>query len=233
MADEEREPVDQSENGPQIVDWVSESPETTIGLLGHFYRGEVERMTAWRTRLDQTTNWAVVLMAAILTFAFASSDNPHYVLLIGALGVGSFLVIESQRYQEYDAWRYRVRLVQRNLLACALTPTESNVDDDWRQRLGSDLRRPELVYPWWRAFAHRLKRVYFFLLSVLLVSWVLRISVFAPEESWQRTATIAEIPGTVVVALVIGAYVLLGGLATWSVLKGRAREFGESPVREE
>ena len=35
--------------------------------MAHLYRGEVHRMTNWRERLDRTTNWAVTVMAAILT----------------------------------------------------------------------------------------------------------------------------------------------------------------------
>ncbi|MGB8892761.1 MAG: DUF2270 domain-containing protein, partial [Pseudolabrys sp.] len=31
-----------------------------IGALAHLYRGEVYRSTVWRTRLDSSTNWAVV-----------------------------------------------------------------------------------------------------------------------------------------------------------------------------
>ena len=30
-----------------------------IGAIAHLYRGEVYRSTVWRTRLDNTTNWAV------------------------------------------------------------------------------------------------------------------------------------------------------------------------------
>ena len=31
-----------------------------MGALAHLYRGEMYRSTVWRTRLDTTTNWAVV-----------------------------------------------------------------------------------------------------------------------------------------------------------------------------
>ena len=31
-----------------------------LGALARLYRGEVYRSTVWRTRLDATTNWAVV-----------------------------------------------------------------------------------------------------------------------------------------------------------------------------
>jgi len=34
----------------------------TIGALAHLYRGEIYRSTIWRTRLDNTTNWAVVTL---------------------------------------------------------------------------------------------------------------------------------------------------------------------------
>jgi uncharacterized membrane protein len=33
-----------------------------MGAIAHLYRGEVYRSTIWRTRLDNTTNWAIVTM---------------------------------------------------------------------------------------------------------------------------------------------------------------------------
>jgi Predicted integral membrane protein (DUF2270) len=30
-----------------------------MGVIAHLYRGEVYRSTIWRTRLDNTTNWAI------------------------------------------------------------------------------------------------------------------------------------------------------------------------------
>jgi len=39
--------------------------------MGHAYRGELGRTTAWRTRIDRTTNWAVVLYyAAVVVLTF-------------------------------------------------------------------------------------------------------------------------------------------------------------------
>lgn len=35
--------------------------------MAHLYRGEIHRMKFWRERLDRTTNWAVVMISAILT----------------------------------------------------------------------------------------------------------------------------------------------------------------------
>jgi len=42
----------------------------TIGALAHLYRGEIYRSTIWRTRLDNTTNWAVVTLGIALSATF-------------------------------------------------------------------------------------------------------------------------------------------------------------------
>jgi uncharacterized membrane protein len=42
-----------------------------ISAVVHFYRGERSRADSWRSRLDPTTNWAVVTVGGILSFAFS------------------------------------------------------------------------------------------------------------------------------------------------------------------
>ena len=37
--------------------------------MSHFFRAEISRANIWRQRLDTTTNWAVVITAAIITFS--------------------------------------------------------------------------------------------------------------------------------------------------------------------
>jgi predicted integral membrane protein DUF2270 len=39
----------------------AEFSDAEIGELAHLYRGEVYRSIVWRTRLDSSTNWAVVM----------------------------------------------------------------------------------------------------------------------------------------------------------------------------
>ena len=90
--------------------------------LAHLYRGEIHRMTFWRERLDRTTNWAVIVLAAVLTWAFSAPSNPHYVLLGGTAVLALFLVVEARRYRGYDLWRGRVRMLQRNVWALGLDP---------------------------------------------------------------------------------------------------------------
>src|SRR6266478_6314168 len=54
------------------------SPAEFSTAMAHFYRGEVQRSNTWRTRLDNTTYWAVLTVGGALSFAFSSPNNPHF-----------------------------------------------------------------------------------------------------------------------------------------------------------
>jgi uncharacterized membrane protein len=196
-----------------------------------FYRGQVDRVTTWRTRLDQTTNWAVVVMAAILTWAFTSPDNPHYVLLIGGLAALVFLGIEAQRYQEYDAWRTRVRVLEATYFADGYDSDDAG-DGRWRDWLGGDLREPALQMTLLEAAGHRLLHIYVHLLTVLLAAWGLRIAVYKTSETWRETASIATVPGEAVVAGVLLVYLGLLAVTAWSAHRGLRREFDPERAAE-
>jgi uncharacterized membrane protein len=178
------------------------------GAMAHLYRGEVHRMKLWRERLDRTTNWAVLLLAAILTWAFSSPDNPHYILLVGNLAVALFLVIEARRYRAYDMWRSRVRTLQRNVWAPGLDPTR-DVDPTWRKRLADDYDEPTLKITFEEAIAHRLRRVYLPLFCILDGAWALRVTAFS-AVAWPESAAIGVVSG---LAVTVGvAVVFCGGL---------------------
>ncbi|WP_415380463.1 DUF2270 domain-containing protein [Halosimplex sp. TS25] len=214
---------DHREIGREMVD-----DSTGLGsVMAHAYRGEIDRVGTWRQRLDQTTTWAVTLMAAILTWAFSSPDNPHYILLIGIVVVTIFLGIEARRYRDYDVFRSRARLIQENLFANALDPSEGVESHDWRAELSRDYRRPTLKVSVYEALANRLRRVYLALLGILLVAWVFRITAFAPRQDWLTTAGIARIPGIAVVAVVGVFYVVLLGVAFWPHERHAKGEFRE------
>jgi uncharacterized membrane protein len=177
--------------------------------LAHLYRGELHRMTLWRERLDRTTNWAVLLIAAILTWAFSDATNPHYVVLVGNAAVGLFLSIEARRYRAYDSWRSRVRSLQRNVWAPGLDPSLSLGDARWRQHLAADYAQPTLKITTEEAIAHRLRRVYLPLFAILNGAWLLRVTAFA-AEAWPASARVGAIDGSVVTGVV--ALVMLGAL---------------------
>ena len=207
--------------------------------LAHLYRGEVHRMKLWRERLDRTTNWAVILMAAILTYAFSNQSNPHYVILIGNAAIALFLVVEARRYRAYDVWRSRVRVLQENVWAPGLdegTP----IDENWREELADDYRTPALKITAEEAIAHRLRRVYLPMFAILNGAWVARVTAFG-DAPWPESAAVGQIPGLVVTVgvalLFVGAFVIAcrprrwqarGELRRENIRDGQPREHRES-----
>lgn len=176
--------------------------------MAHLYRGEIHRMERWRDRLDRTTYWAVTVIAAILTWAFSSQGNPHYLILIAIAVLTVFLNIEARRFRGYDIWRSRVRLLQKNVFAYALDPSGEVSDSNWREELSRDYLRPTMKVTLEESIAHRLRRVYFPMYGLLLVAWFIRITGFATRP-WPESAGIAWIPGLVVTGAVAVFYLSL------------------------
>ncbi|WP_459193355.1 DUF2270 domain-containing protein [Halosimplex sp. J119] len=222
MADEGSDTAADDDTASGSID----QEEAFANLTGDFYRGEVERTASWRGRLDQTTNWAVVVVGAILTWAFSSGDNPHYVILIGVFGVTAFLVMEATRYQEYDVWRNRVRMLQTDLYAEMYAPSSSG-DHDWQTPLGEDLRSPEFNLTMREALTHRLRRSYLALLLILLAAWVARVTVYESSQSWTETASILGVSGAVVATIVGLFYAVVVLVAAVSVRGETVMEFQE------
>lgn len=176
-------------------------------VMAHLYRGEVERAVHWRDRLDTTTNWAVTLLAAIVAYAFAGEAS-HAVIIGGMLMGNAFLFVEARRYREYDVWRSRVRLLQENLFANALDPSQGVEHDRWRETLSRHYRDPTPELSFRGAVSHRLRRVYLPLMAAMLLGWVFHLIAFLPGEPFIDRAAVPGIPGNVVLGLV-GVYVLI------------------------
>jgi uncharacterized membrane protein len=183
----------------------------------HLYRGEVGRATAWRARLDTTTNWAVVTEAAALTFAFSSPQNPHFVLLLVLLLVLTFLYIEARRYRHYVLWSYRVRLMETSFFAAMLVPP-FRPSPDWADHLSESLLQPKYtIISHWEAMGRRFHRIYIWLITLLLISWGIKLAVHpVPTPYWTtmvERAAIGYLPGVWVVAFVGMVYGMMAALA--------------------
>src|SRR5689334_17632297 len=141
----------------------------------HLYRGEVGRANTWRTRLDGTTNWAVLTTGATLSFAFSSAENTHIMILVNSLLIMYFLYIEARRYRFYDLWRSRIRLMETEFFAEMLTPTTESDVNRWRELLARDLHRPHFTISIWQALGRRLRRNYLWIFAVLVLSWLVKV----------------------------------------------------------
>ena len=63
-------------------------PSTTsefITVIAHYHRAEIARMAGWRDRIDRTTNWAITVVAAMLSISLSTPTAHHGVLLFAML----------------------------------------------------------------------------------------------------------------------------------------------------
>jgi uncharacterized membrane protein len=217
---------EEREIGREMVD-----QSTGLGTVAaHLYRGEMNRVTTWRQRLDSTTKWAVTVIAAVFVYAFSGGAS-HAVLLAGIVVTTVFLGIESRRYQDYDVFRARVRMIQENLLANALDPSQGIEHRDWRAELSEDYRHPKIKAPYREALARRLRRVYLPLLLALLAGWIFRITALTPGPIIEG-ATLGSVPGFVVIGAVIVFY-LAAFVITFGPRKRQSKgEFSETEYGE-
>ena len=53
-----------------------------LQVVAHFYRGEMNRLTVYRTRLDTTFQYSILLTSALLVFNLQHSTLQYFPLLI-------------------------------------------------------------------------------------------------------------------------------------------------------
>jgi uncharacterized membrane protein len=159
-------------------------PATTmefINALAHYHRGEIARMAGWRDRIDRTTNWAITVVAAMLSVSLSSPTTHHGVLIFAMLLVFLLLSIEARRYRFFDVYRARVRRLERNYFAQVFAPGPE-LDGDWARILGEDLRNPQFVVTHMTAMSRRLRRNYIWMFLILLLAWLLKVTSSKPQQ---------------------------------------------------
>jgi len=182
-------------------------------------------VTAWRGRLDETINWAVTIISAILIYAF-STDGNHVILLTGMVIVAIFLGIESRRYQAYDVYRARTRMLQQNLFANTLDPSQGVEHPDWRRELSEDYRNPTIKTPYLEAVARRLRRIYLPFFVLMLAAWLFKLTAFS-DQPILETAAVGRVPGQAVFGVVGLFYLAIIAIAFWPRERHSKGEFGK------
>jgi uncharacterized membrane protein len=184
-----------------------------ITVMAHYHRAEIARMAGWRDRIDRTTNWAITVVAAMLSVSLSTPTAHHGVLLFAMVLVLLLLVIEARRYRFFDVYRNRVRRMERNYFAQIFSP-EDGTTDDWIHMLGGDLRRPLFLTSHSQALSRRMRRNYCWLFLILLFAWLVKTTFIRMEASateahlvssvgeWVRNAAVGPAPGWVVLIAV-------------------------------
>jgi uncharacterized membrane protein len=186
-------------------------------VVAHYHRAEIARMAGWRDRIDRTTNWAITVVAAMLSVSLSTPNAHHGVLLFAMVLVLLLLVIEARRYRFFDVYRNRVRRMERNYFAQIFAP-EPDTTDDWIRSLGADLRKPLFLTSHSQALSRRMRRNYCWLFLILLCAWLVKTTFIRMQESaaearlvqsfdeWIRNAAIGPVPGWLVIVGVMTFY---------------------------
>ncbi|TKB33611.1 MAG: DUF2270 domain-containing protein, partial [Mesorhizobium sp.] len=171
----------------------------------------------WRDRLDRTSNWAITVVAAMLSVSLSTASAHHGVLLFAMLLVLLLLWIEARRYRFFDFYRARVRQFERHYFAQVFSP-QPDFASDWLLIVGESLRAPKFLISQRVALARRLRRNYIYMLLILLLAWILKLSTPSLLNEGVRigfvgsmreavtSAALGPVPGAVIVVLVAVLY---------------------------
>jgi uncharacterized membrane protein len=173
------------------------SPSEFITAVAHFHRAEVARMAGWRDRIDRTTNWAITLVAAMLSVSLSTSNAHHSVLMFAMVLAFFLLMIESQI----------VRSRRQRIMA-------------------ADLVAPTFVMSMAEAVSRRLRRNYIWIFLILLGAWALKVTFpsFSGEipaaltfHDWIRNAGVGHVSGWIISAVIVAfyAWIVVAALRTY------------------
>ncbi|GGF55812.1 MULTISPECIES: DUF2270 domain-containing protein [Mameliella] len=202
-----------------------------ITAVAHLYRGEVYRSTIWRTRLDTTTNWAVVTLGVALSISFsAPGASPLPLVLVGVL-ILLFLMLEARRYRYFNVWRARCRWMEQHFYAPMLDDGDLHLEENWQKTLAADYLRPTYHVTLMTAVGRRIRSNYLWILLIQSLAFAGKLAVHpTPVKTWDEAVSRADV-GPVAGEVLIVAGVLYvaaaAGMALWSwqsdVKRGRQR----------
>ena len=200
----------------------SEFSAAEIGALAHLYRGEVYRSTVWRTRLDSSTNWAVVTTGIALSATYSNAEaSPLPMVLVGLL-VSVFLLFEARRYRYFNVWRARARLFETDFYAPMINGEGVRSDAGWADLLANDYREPRYHISFARAVGRRLRRTYAWIFVIQAIAYYGKLAIHptaltSVADLWNRAA-IGPIPGDIVV---IAGVIFHGSWAVFALVTFR------------
>jgi len=222
---------------------MSESKEAAfntadITALSHLYRGEVYRSTVWRTRLDATTNWAVVTTGLALSLTFSSETaSPLPLVLVGLL-VAVFLLIEGRRYRFFDFFRIRAHILEVYFFGPILRGQGVRVDNGWNATLYQDYIAPALHITFLEAVGRRLRHNYGWIFFIQVTSYAGKLLIHpTPIDSLDELfarATIGPMPGQLVLlaGLLFHATWVAVAVMTYRSRRGAGRARPSRPVKD-
>ena len=180
-------------------------PQLFNASMVQLYRGEMQRMTTWRARLDITSHWAILLATGMTTFTLGTTALPHYILLLGLAIITMLMLMESRRYQHLHHSKWRLQLLEHCFFSRQLHCGEPPENLSWRKQLSLDLQHPHFTISALMAARLRLRRTYLMIFYFITAVWLTKIFIHplspgSPGEFYRRLAIGELIPSWFVTA---------------------------------
>ncbi len=197
-----------------------------VGAIAHLYRGEMYRSKIWRTRLDTSTNWAVVTTGIAISATFSSAAASPLPMVLVSFLVAVFLIFEARRYRYFDVWRTRVRVMETCFYGPILRGQGLRMDNGWGDVLADDYANVHFHISIFEAAGRRLRRNYSWIFAIQIVSYWGKICIHPTpidslQELWTRTA-VGPLPGQIVLALGTIFYICLLALGIGTLPRQKA-----------
>jgi len=189
-----------------------------IGALAHLYRGEIYRSTIWRTRLDNTTNWAVAALGLAMSASFAHPEASALPLVLIGILIVVFLIFEARRYRYFNVWRARARWLETNFYA-PLLRGQGCAGSGWERVLAKDYGEPRHHISMARAIGRRLRRTYVWLLAIQATAYLGKIAIHPTPVTnfaeFVQRASLGPIPGEV---MLVSGLIFNGGWLVFALV---------------
>jgi len=139
-----------------------------LQVVAHFYRGEMNRLTVYRTRLDNTFQYCIILTSALLVFNLQHSNLLYFPLLIIFLNL-FFCFIETRRYRYFLIIQNRVCIMEKGFLCKQVLEIENNLD--WKNELVNIFSNVAYTKGFFTCYCIRYFRNYIWLIDLILGVW--------------------------------------------------------------
>ena len=190
-----------------------------VSTMSHFHRAE-DRPHGRLARPPGSNerNWAITVVAAMLSVSLSTPNAHHGVLIFAMLLILLLLSIEARRYRFFEL-RARVRKIERHYFAQVCSP-QAEFASNWLSNLGTACARRN---SWFRIGSRRpaASRNYLYMYLILLLAWVLKISTSSlqPEgvgigfvgsvREAVSNAALGPVPGWLVVVIMAASFAAL------------------------
>lgn len=139
--------------------------------FAHFYRGEMNRLTCYRTRLDGSFHYSIILTSTLLVFYLQQPFvlSRYFPLTILCMNL-FFCFIEARRYRYYLISQNRVNVMEKGFLCLQIlgdTP-----DDEWKRSIKEMYENVDYTHSLFYCFFLRYFRNYIWLVDVIAILWL-------------------------------------------------------------